>query len=108
MQSSEERKNYRHDDDRVVGSVNVLGPKNQRQVCYTVTSDESRFNLDSDDKRHMCESLSKTSFPALTLQRRAAFTTVAKVWDIIEYDKQSAIIFIHGIMTAQKYFHDTL
>ncbi|GFW76407.1 transposable element Tcb2 transposase [Trichonephila clavipes] len=103
----------------------VLGPVDPRDVIYTktrfrkpskyqslrrpATSDETRFNLSSDDNRvHVwrphCERLN----PAFALQRHTAPTAGVMVWDAIAYNTRSPLVLIHRTMTAQRYVQDIL
>ncbi|GFS82148.1 transposable element Tcb1 transposase [Trichonephila clavipes] len=72
-------------------------------------SDESTFNLSSDDNRvrvwrPRCERL----IPVFALQRHTAPTAVLMVWGAIAYNTRSLLILIRGAMTAQRYVHDIL
>ncbi|GFU55655.1 transposable element Tcb2 transposase [Trichonephila clavipes] len=74
---------------------------------HAVFSDESRFNLSSEDNcvrvwRPRDELLNLT----FTLQRHTAPTAGVMVWDAIAYDTRSYVILIHGTMTAQRYVHN--
>ncbi|GFS61517.1 transposable element Tcb2 transposase [Trichonephila clavipes] len=74
-----------------------------------VFSDESRFNLNSDNN-HVREWRSHVERlnPAFALQRHTALTAGVKVWGDIVYVIRSPLILILGIMTAQPYIHDIL
>ncbi|GFV92903.1 transposable element Tcb2 transposase [Trichonephila clavipes] len=74
-----------------------------------VFSDESRFNLSSDDNcvrvwRPGGERLN----PAFALQRHTAPTACVMVWGEIAYITRSILVLIRGTMTAQRYVHDIL
>lgn len=74
-----------------------------------VFSDESRFNLSSDDNRVRVWRLRGERLnPAFALQRHTAPTAGVMVWGAIAYDTRSPLILIHGTMTAQRYVHDIL
>ncbi|GFY26067.1 transposable element Tcb2 transposase [Trichonephila clavipes] len=72
-------------------------------------SDESRFNLSSDDncvrvRRPRGERIN----PAFALQRHTAPTAGVMVWGAIAYNTRSPLVLIRGTMTAQLYVHDIL
>ncbi|GFY26807.1 transposable element Tcb1 transposase [Trichonephila clavipes] len=74
-----------------------------------VFSDESRFNLCSDDNpvrvwRPLGESLNH----AFALQQHTAPDARGIIWGAIAYNTQSPLVLIHGTMKAQRYVHDIL
>ncbi|GFY36887.1 transposable element Tcb2 transposase [Trichonephila clavipes] len=72
-----------------------------------VFSDESRFNLSSDDNRtRVWRPRSERLNPAFALQRHTAPTAGVMVWGTIAYNTWSPIVLIRGTMTAQRYVHD--
>ncbi|GFS50089.1 transposable element Tcb2 transposase [Trichonephila clavipes] len=78
---------------------------NKNQVVF---SDESRFNLSSDDSRvpvwrPRCERL----YPAFALQRHTTPTAGVLVWGPIAYNIRSPLVLIHGTMIAQQYIHES-
>ncbi|GFV25791.1 transposable element Tcb2 transposase [Trichonephila clavipes] len=74
-----------------------------------VFSDESGFNLSSDDNRiRVWRPRGECLNPALALQRNTAPTAGVMVWGVIVNDTRSPLILIHGTMTAQRYVHDIL
>ncbi|GFV72107.1 transposable element Tcb1 transposase [Trichonephila clavipes] len=74
-----------------------------------IQSDESRFNLGSDDNR-VCvwrpqvERLN----PVFALQRHTTPTAGVMVWGAISYNTRSPLVLILGSMTAQRYVHAIL
>ncbi|GFU71520.1 transposable element Tcb2 transposase [Trichonephila clavipes] len=74
-----------------------------------VFSDESRFNLSSDDNRvRVQRPRDERLNPSFALQRHIAPTAGVMVWGAIAYNKQSPLVLIRGTMTAQRYAHDIL
>ncbi|GFW39086.1 transposable element Tcb2 transposase [Trichonephila clavipes] len=74
-----------------------------------IFSDESRFNLSSDDNRvRVWKPRDERLNPAFALQRHIAATASVMVWGVIAYNTRSALVLILGIMTAQRYVHDIL
>ncbi|GFY21771.1 transposable element Tcb1 transposase [Trichonephila clavipes] len=73
---------------------------------WIVFHDESRFNLSSDDNRVRVWRPVVNS--ASLSQRHTAPTVGVMVWDTVAYSALSPIIFIRGIMAAQRYVHDIL
>ncbi|GFX71288.1 transposable element Tcb2 transposase [Trichonephila clavipes] len=72
-----------------------------------VFSDESGFNLSSDDNcvriwRPRGEHLN----PFFTLQRHTTPTAGAMVWGTIAYNTRSPLLIIRGTMPVQRYVHD--
>ncbi|GFX99296.1 transposable element Tcb2 transposase [Trichonephila clavipes] len=72
-------------------------------------SDESRFNLSSDDNRvrlwrPRCGRLN----PAFALQRHTTPTAGVMVWCVVAYNTRSPLLLIRGPRTAQWYVHDIL
>ncbi|GFX40087.1 transposable element Tcb2 transposase [Trichonephila clavipes] len=71
-------------------------------------SDESRFNLSSDDNRvRVWRPHRERLNPAFALQRHTA-STAGVVWGAIAYNTRSPLVLIHGTMTAQRYVHDIM
>ncbi|GFV83385.1 transposable element Tcb1 transposase [Trichonephila clavipes] len=72
-------------------------------------SDESRFNLSSDDNP-LCvwKPRGLRLNPAFALERHATPTTGVMVWDVIADNTRSPLALICGTMTAQRYAHDIL
>lgn len=74
-----------------------------------VFSDESRFNLGSDDNRlRVWRPRGERLNPPFALQRHTAPTPGVMVWGAITYDTRSPLILIDGTMTAQRYVRDIL
>ncbi|GFX90194.1 transposable element Tcb2 transposase [Trichonephila clavipes] len=75
----------------------------------TATSEESRFNLSSDDNSvRVWRPLGERLNPAFALQRNTTPTAGVMVWSAIAYNTQLPLVLIHGTMTAQWYVHDIL
>ncbi|GFW10932.1 transposable element Tcb2 transposase [Trichonephila clavipes] len=69
-----------------------------------VFSDESRFNLSSDNNRvRVRRQRGERLNPAFALQRQTAPTA-----GVIAYNTRSLLVLICGTMTAQRYVHDIL
>ncbi|GFX63602.1 transposable element Tcb2 transposase [Trichonephila clavipes] len=78
-------------------------------VEKTTTSDESRFNLSSDDNRvRVWKPRGERFNPAFALQRHTAPIAGVMVWGAIAYNTRSLLVLIYGTMTAQRYVHDIL
>ncbi|GFU42479.1 transposable element Tcb1 transposase [Trichonephila clavipes] len=74
-----------------------------------VFSDESRFNLSSDDNRvRVWRPRGERLNPTFSLQQHTAPIAGVMVWDTIAYNTQSPLVLICGTMTAQRYVHDIL
>ncbi|GFT04040.1 transposable element Tcb2 transposase [Trichonephila clavipes] len=74
-----------------------------------VFSDESRFNLSSDDNRvRVWRPRGERLNPAFALQRHTAPTAGVMAWGAIAYNTWSPLVLIRGTMTAQWYVHDIL
>ncbi|GFT20517.1 transposable element Tcb2 transposase [Trichonephila clavipes] len=74
-----------------------------------VFSDESRFNLSSDDNRvRVWRTRGERLNLAFALQRHIAPVTGVMVWDVIAYNTRSPLALIRGTMTDQRYVHDIL
>ncbi|GFV82152.1 uncharacterized protein TNCV_2790501 [Trichonephila clavipes] len=74
-----------------------------------VFSDESRFNLSSDDNRvRVWRPRDERLNPAFALQRHTASTACVMVWGAVAYNTRSPLVLIRGTMTAQWYVHDIL
>ncbi|GFX98402.1 transposable element Tcb2 transposase [Trichonephila clavipes] len=72
-------------------------------------SDESRFNLSSDDNRvRVWRPCGKRLNPAIAEQRHIAATAGVMVCGVIAYNTRSLLVLIRGTMTAQRYVHDIL
>ncbi|GFX80168.1 uncharacterized protein TNCV_2108121 [Trichonephila clavipes] len=72
-------------------------------------SDESRFNLSSDDNHvRVWRPRGERLNPAFALQRHTAPSAGVMVWGAIAYNTRSPLVLIHGTMTAQRYVHDIL
>ncbi|GFX16394.1 transposable element Tcb2 transposase [Trichonephila clavipes] len=110
-----------------------LGPMNPRDVSYTKTrlrtpttdqssrkpphqewnqvvfSEESRFNISSDDNR-VCvwRPRGERLNPTFALQLHTPPTADVMVWGAIAYSTRSPLVLIRGTMTAQRYVHDFL
>ncbi|GFT02106.1 transposable element Tcb2 transposase [Trichonephila clavipes] len=74
-----------------------------------VFSDESRFNLSSDDNLvHVWRPRGERLNPAFGLKRHTAPTARIMIWGPIAYNTRSPLVLIRGIMAAQRYVHDIL
>ncbi|GFT97499.1 transposable element Tcb2 transposase [Trichonephila clavipes] len=76
---------------------------------HAVFSEESRFNLSSDDNcvrvwRPRGEPLN----PAFALQRHTAPTVGVMACGVIAYNTRPLLVLIRGTITSQKYVHDIL
>ncbi|GFT14304.1 transposable element Tcb2 transposase [Trichonephila clavipes] len=72
-----------------------------------VFSDESRFNLSSDDNHvHVWRPRGERHNPVFDLQQHNTPTAGVRVWGAIAYNTRSPQVLIWGAMTAQLYFHD--
>ncbi|GFU99078.1 uncharacterized protein TNCV_1227921 [Trichonephila clavipes] len=72
-------------------------------------SDESRFNLSSDDNRvRVWRPLGEHLNPAFALQLHTVPTAGVMVWGAIAYNTRSPLVLICGTMTAQRYVHTIL
>ncbi|GFX81988.1 transposable element Tcb2 transposase [Trichonephila clavipes] len=78
-------------------------------VCPQLQSDESRFNLSSDDNRvRVWRPRGERLNPAFLLPRHTAPTAGVMVWGAISYNTRSLLVLIRATMTAQRYVHDIL
>ncbi|GFT16508.1 transposable element Tcb1 transposase [Trichonephila clavipes] len=76
------------------------------QVAF---SDESRFNLSSDDNRaRVWRPRGERYNPAFASQQHTAPTAGVMVWGAIAYNTRSPLVLIRGTMTAQRYVHELL
>ncbi|GFX57210.1 transposable element Tcb2 transposase [Trichonephila clavipes] len=74
-----------------------------------VFSDESRFNLGSDDNRvRVWRPRGERLNPAFALQRHTAPTDGVMVWGARAYNTRSSLVLIRGTITVQRYVHDIL
>ncbi|GFU11408.1 transposable element Tcb2 transposase [Trichonephila clavipes] len=74
-----------------------------------VFSDESRFNLSSDDNRvRVWRPRGERFNRAFALQRHTTPTAGVMIWGAIVYNTRSPLVLIRGTMTAQRYVHDIL
>lgn len=74
-----------------------------------VFSDESRFNLGSDDNRvRVWRARGERFNPAFAVQRHTAPTAGVMVWGAIAYNTRSPLVLFRGTMTAQRYVHEIL
>ncbi|GFT65198.1 transposable element Tcb1 transposase [Trichonephila clavipes] len=75
----------------------------------TATSDESRFNLKSEDNRvRVWRPRGERLNLVFTLQRHIAPTPGVVVWGATAYNTWSPLVLIRGTMAAQRYVHDIL
>ncbi|GFW32235.1 transposable element Tcb2 transposase [Trichonephila clavipes] len=74
-----------------------------------VFSDESGFNLSSDDNRvREWRPRGELLNPAFALQRHTTPTAGVMVWGAIAFNIRSPLVLIRGTMTAKWYVHDIL
>ncbi|GFY30122.1 transposable element Tcb1 transposase [Trichonephila clavipes] len=74
-----------------------------------VFSDESIFNLSSDDNHvRLGRPHGERLNPAFALQRHTALTAGMMVWGVIAYNTRSPLVLIRGTMTAQRYVQNIL
>ncbi|GFX06327.1 transposable element Tcb2 transposase [Trichonephila clavipes] len=74
-----------------------------------VISDESRFNLSSDDNRvREWRPRRERLNPTFALQRHTSPTAGVMVSGALAYNTRSPLIWIRGTMTAQRYVHGIL
>ncbi|GFW99640.1 transposable element Tcb2 transposase [Trichonephila clavipes] len=72
-------------------------------------SDESRFNLISDDNHvRVWRPRGERLNPAFALQQHTTPTAGVMVWGVIVYNTRSSLVLIRGTMTSQRYVHDIL
>ncbi|GFX32804.1 transposable element Tcb1 transposase [Trichonephila clavipes] len=95
---------------RVQPTASSAAIQAQEAEWYQVIfSDESIFNLSSDDNRvRVWRPHGERLNPALALQRHTAPTAGVMVWGAIAYNTQSSLVLIPGTVTAQRYVHDIL
>ncbi|GFX37305.1 transposable element Tcb2 transposase [Trichonephila clavipes] len=76
-------------------------------VEKTTTSDESRFNLSSDDNRvREWRPRGERLNPAFALQQHTTPTAGVMVLGAIAYSTWSPLVFNRGTFTFQRYVHD--
>ncbi|GFT25848.1 transposable element Tcb1 transposase [Trichonephila clavipes] len=91
------------------GLVPLRGNWTAAEWSKVILSDESRFNLSSDDSRVRVWRLRYERFnPTFALERRTTSTAGVMVWGVIPYNTRSPQVLIRGTMTAQRYVHDIL
>ncbi|KFM75446.1 Transposable element Tcb2 transposase, partial [Stegodyphus mimosarum] len=74
-----------------------------------VFSDESRFNLGSDDNSvRVWRARGERLNPAFALQRHMSATAGVIVWGATGYNTWSPLVLLRGTMTAQRYIHEIL
>ncbi|GFV53150.1 transposable element Tcb2 transposase [Trichonephila clavipes] len=71
-----------------------------------VFSDESRFNLSSDDNSVLVWRPRGKFNLAFALQRHTSPIAGVIVWETIAYNTRSPLVLIYGSMTAQRYVYD--
>ncbi|GFY11192.1 transposable element Tcb2 transposase [Trichonephila clavipes] len=96
-------------DATILELSHVLGNWTVAEWNQVVFSDESRFNLRSDDNRvRVWRPRGERLNPAFAFQRHTASTAGVIVWGVIAYKTRSFLELIRGTMTAQRYVHDIL
>ncbi|GFS80633.1 transposable element Tcb2 transposase [Trichonephila clavipes] len=121
--SGRPRQTSRREDRRIVRNARVqptalsatiqaqraLGNWTAAEWNQVVFSDESRFNLSSNDNRiRVWGPRGERLNSAFALQRHTAPTAGVMVWGANAYNTRSPLVLISGIMTAQWYVHDIL
>ncbi|GFW75327.1 transposable element Tcb2 transposase [Trichonephila clavipes] len=100
--TSKSEKYHLHEDQ-------ALDALDRPVVEKTATFDKSRFNLSSDDSRvRVWRPRGERLNPAFAVQRHNTPTAGVMVWGAIAYNTRSALVLIHGTITAQLYVHDIL
>ncbi|GFU73481.1 transposable element Tcb2 transposase [Trichonephila clavipes] len=80
------------------------GNRTAAEWNQVVFSDESRYNLTSDDNRVRVWRLRGERLnPAFALRRHTAPTTGVMVWGAIAYNTRSPLVMTRGTMTAQRF-----
>ncbi|GFV32400.1 transposable element Tcb2 transposase [Trichonephila clavipes] len=91
------------------GSHRQTSRGEDRRINQVVFSDESRFNLRSDDNRAcVWRPRGERLNPGFALQRHTTHTAGVMVWGAIAYNTQFPLVLIRGTMIAQRYVHDIL
>ncbi|GFV50718.1 uncharacterized protein TNCV_2213791 [Trichonephila clavipes] len=76
-------------------------------VNQVIFSDESRYNLNSDDNRvRVWRPRGERLIPAFALQLHTTPKAGVMVWGAIAFNTRSPVVLIRGTMTAQRYVHD--
>ncbi|GFW69315.1 transposable element Tcb2 transposase [Trichonephila clavipes] len=85
------------------------GNKTAAEWNQDVFSDESRFNLSSDDNHvRVCKCHGECFNPAFSLQRHTAPKVDVMVWGAIADNRRSPLVLILCTMIAQRYVHEVL
>ncbi|GFW88998.1 transposable element Tcb1 transposase [Trichonephila clavipes] len=86
-----------------------LGNWTAAEWNQVVFSDESRFNLSSDDNRvRVWRTRGERLNPAFAIQQHTTPTAGVMVCVAIAFNTRSPLVLIRGTMTAQRYVHDIL
>ncbi|GFW09703.1 transposable element Tcb2 transposase [Trichonephila clavipes] len=89
----------------VVPRTRKLGCSGMEQVVF---SDESRFNLSSDDNRvRVLRLRGERHNAAFALQRHTAPTADGMIWGAIAFNTRSPLVLIRGTMAAQRIHFST-
>ncbi|GFV57014.1 transposable element Tcb2 transposase [Trichonephila clavipes] len=104
------RKTSRREDRHIVrnarAQITASSAAIQAQIVY---SDESRFNLSSDDNRvRVGRPLGERLNSAFALQRHTAPTAGVIVWSAITYNTRLLLLLTRDTKAAQWYVHDIL
>ena len=82
---------------------------NHAEWQRVIFSDESRFCLDSDDQRvRVWRQRGQRQDERFVVTRHTSRRPGVMVWGAISYDARSPLVFIEGILTAQRYIHEVL
>ncbi|GFX87553.1 transposable element Tcb2 transposase [Trichonephila clavipes] len=98
---------------REVSFTRITGSGRPRQTSRLeeryIVSDESRFNLSSDDNHvRLWRPRAERLNPAFALQRHATPAAGVMIWGAIAYNTRLPLVLIRGTKTAQRYVHDIL
>ncbi|GFW28043.1 transposable element Tcb2 transposase [Trichonephila clavipes] len=94
---------------RVQLTASSAGIQTAAEWNQVVFSDESRFNLSSDDNRvRVWRPRGERLNPAFASQQHTAPKAGVMVWGVIAYNTRSPLVLICGTMAVQRYIPDIL
>ncbi|GFT74092.1 transposable element Tcb2 transposase [Trichonephila clavipes] len=97
--SGRPRQTSRREDHHII--KNAREQTTASSAVIQAHSDESRFNLSSDDIRvHVWRPHGERLNPAFALQRHTTPTAGVMLWGAIAYNTRSPLVFIRDTMTA--------
>ncbi|GFV66058.1 transposable element Tcb2 transposase [Trichonephila clavipes] len=104
------RETSRRKDRHLVRNARVQSTASSAAIqAQVIFSDESRFNLSSEDNRvRVWRPRGERLNPAFALKQHTTPTAGVMVWGAIAYNTRSPLVLIHGTMTAQRNVHDIL